>query len=231
MSASAGSKSGVVSRVRESVIDKLRWRLGFYQDQTLPPFPAEGVATGRGARLRPYVASDIPEYAALMESAGAQLAEFSSFGDDPQGWLEGVRRRVELGLTPYELAIVLDDEGKEQFAGAFYLSRVFDREGAVEVGFLLAPAALGKGIGPRMAHAVIRWLLETGIHRVETRHDIRNVIACRAASGVGMKQEGVSKAAYPMRKGGETIWHDVCDHALVNPAHPTPPEPEPAAAG
>jgi RimJ/RimL family protein N-acetyltransferase len=216
---------GRLARLRSAVVEKVRWRLGFYQDRMLPALPPEGVSTGRGARLRPYVAADIPEYAALMQSAGAEIAQFSSFGDHPDRWLREVRRRVEDHLTPYELAIVLDGPAGEEFAGAFYLTRVFDRADAVEIGFLLAPAALGKGIGPRMCRAVIRWLLDMGVHRVEIRHDIENTIACRAATGVGLVQEGVSRAAYPMQVGASTVWHDVCEHALVNPAHEraTPP--------
>jgi RimJ/RimL family protein N-acetyltransferase len=218
-SSGTAAGEGRVARLRAAVIEKVRWRLGFYQDRMLPPLPPEGVSTGRGARLRPYVAADIPEYAALMQSAGAETAQFSSFGDHPDRWLAEVQRRVAQGLTPYELAIVLDGAAGEEFAGAFYLSRVLDRPDAVEVGFLLAPAALGKGIGPRIGRAVVRWLIDAGVHRVETRHDIENTIACRAANGVGMKQEGVSVAAYPIQVGAATVWHDVCDHALVNPAH------------
>lgn len=208
-----------VSRVRSDVSEKLRWRLGFYKDLMLPPLPQAGVSTGRGARLRPYVAEDIPKYADLMASAGAELAQFASLGDDPQKWLEEVRRRAELAISPYELAIVVESESGDEFVGAFFLAKINDRESAAEMGFLLSPAALGGGIGPRMAHAVIRWLIDADLHRVETRHDVVNTIACRAASGVGMKQEGISRAAYPVDEGGETVWHDVCDHALVNPAH------------
>ena len=210
---------GHVSRLKDAVADKLRWRLGFYQRQMLPPLPAEGISTGRGARLRAYREADVAKYAALLDSAGAELAQFSSFGDQPEVWLKEARRNAELSRSPYELAIVVDGAEGEEFAGAFFLTLVNDRPGAIEVGFLLAPTALGMGIGPRLARAVIAWAAESGVHRVETRHDVVNTTACRAASGLGMIQEGVNIAAYPMEEDGEVVWHDVCEHAYVNPAH------------
>jgi len=206
----SGKSPGIIERARESINERLRWRLGFYQHDMLPALPEGGLAINQ-MRLRPYTEAELDSYAALLESAGAELAAFSSFGDSPERWLERVRSRVANRLSPYELAIVLPGESGDEFLGAFYMSRVHDDGDSVEVGFLLTPAVLGKGLGPRAARGILRWLADSDVHRVETRHSIQNTVACRAAAGIGMRKEGIKVAAHPQELDGEIVWEDVCD--------------------
>jgi RimJ/RimL family protein N-acetyltransferase len=200
---------------RTAIVEALRWRLGFYDTSMLPAFPSDGLR--RGAMLvRPYTATDATEYDALLTSSSGDIALLGRRETDAQAWAGEIARHFRAHLSPYQLAITFTKDGVESLAGAFYLTRRPDPGFTVEFGIALMPEIVNRGIGPRAAILLMDWLMTTGVHRIEIRHAGENRTACRAASGIGLAQEGVLRSALPVEVQEKTRWKDTCVHAKVN---------------
>lgn len=70
-----------------------------------------------------------------------------------------------------------------------------DRWGAVEMGYLVAPAARGRGVATGAVRAVTQWLFDQGVHRVELRVAVENVASLVVAYRAGFHEEGRRREA------------------------------------
>jgi RimJ/RimL family protein N-acetyltransferase len=96
----------------------------------------------------------------------------------------------------------LDAEGR--FVG-LALAPTIDREtGEVELGYIVAPAARGRGIAQAMLAQLTRWAFaEAGALRITLVIDVENVASERVAERCGYVREGVMRSVH--LKGDERI--------------------------
>ncbi|MFG3438700.1 GNAT family N-acetyltransferase [Nonomuraea sp. NPDC047897] len=76
-----------------------------------------------------------------------------------------------------------------------------DRWGAVEMGYLVAPAARGRGVATGAVRAVTRWLFDQGVHRVELQVAVENVAGLGVAYRAGFREEGRRREVRVARDG------------------------------
>ncbi|GAA2270635.1 hypothetical protein GCM10010149_10040 [Nonomuraea roseoviolacea subsp. roseoviolacea] len=86
------------------------------------------------------------------------------------------------------------------YAGALRVSPP-DRWGAVEIGYLVAPWARGKGVATAAVRAVTQWLFDQGVHRVELAAEAENLASLRVALKAGFREEGRRRDARETRDG------------------------------
>jgi RimJ/RimL family protein N-acetyltransferase len=116
----------------------------------------------------------------------------------PQGfertWLERYEQAHEDG-TRAGFAIV--DEASAAFLGLAALV-LLDREGRqAEAGYIVAPAARGRGIAARALRLLTEWALtELALERVELRIGTDNVPSLRVAERCGFVREGVLRSVH-----------------------------------
>jgi len=73
--------------------------------------------------------------------------------------------------------------------------------GTVELGFLVAPWARGKGVAGAAVRGLAEWLLDHGVERVELQAEAENVAALRVAYQAGFHEEGRKRDARALRDG------------------------------
>jgi RimJ/RimL family protein N-acetyltransferase len=84
------------------------------------------------------------------------------------------------------------------------------------LGYTLAPAHQGRGVGREAVDAVVSRLFDvTGVHRVEASLDPRNIASARLVESLGFELEGVAREA--VRDGDG--WADDARYALTADAH------------
>ncbi|MBN6055577.1 GNAT family N-acetyltransferase [Nonomuraea sp. RK-328] len=120
---------------------------------------------------------------------------------DARDHLARAARRWEEGGAEFTIA------ENDAYAGAVRVSPP-DRWGAVEIGYLVAPWARGKGVATAAVRAVTQWLFDQGVHRVELQAGAENVASLRVALKAGFREEGRRRDARETRDGRLT------DHVL-----------------
>ncbi|GGT06791.1 GNAT family N-acetyltransferase [Nonomuraea spiralis] len=86
------------------------------------------------------------------------------------------------------------------------------RWGVVEMGYVVAPWARGRGVASRAARAVGDWLADQGVHRVELQTEVENVAGLRVALKAGFLEEGRRRQAKRARDGR---WVDLVAFARI----------------
>lgn len=76
-----------------------------------------------------------------------------------------------------------------------------DQWGTVEMGYLVAPWARGRGVATTAARAVAEWLFDQGVHRVELQITVENVASLRVAYRTGFREEGRRREAKVLPDG------------------------------
>jgi RimJ/RimL family protein N-acetyltransferase len=76
-----------------------------------------------------------------------------------------------------------------------------DRWSSLEVGYLVAPWARGKGVATTAARAVADWLADQGVHRLELLAEVENLASLRVALKAGFREEGLRREAKQLRDG------------------------------
>lgn len=129
-------------------------------------------------------------------------ADVQRFTYVPSPWVEGYERtwleRYEQGHedgTRAGFAIV--DEARGEFLGLAALVQL-DREGRQgEAGYIVAPAARGRGFAAHGLRLLTDWALdELGLERVELRITADNVASIRVAERCGFVREGVLRSVH-----------------------------------
>ena len=146
--------------------------------------------------LRPLVAEDLDDVDALLDEP--EVLRFTRLPVPPppdyaRTWLE----RYEAGRLEgtREAFAALDDDGR--FVG-LALAVDIDREGReVELGYITAPAARGRGVATGMLDALTRWAFDDlRALRVTLIIDVENRASSRVAERCGYVLEGVMRSSY-----------------------------------
>jgi RimJ/RimL family protein N-acetyltransferase len=141
----------------------------------------------------------------------------------PPGFAREWLDRYEAGRLDGTREAFAAVDGAARFVG-LALAPEIDREGReLELGYIVAPAARGRGVGSAMLAQLTRWALEKlEAQRVYLIIDVENGASERVAERCGYVREGVMRSIY--LKQGLRI-----DAALWSRL-PSDPAPPPAAA-
>jgi RimJ/RimL family protein N-acetyltransferase len=102
-----------------------------------------------------------------------------------QGWRDGARA----GFA------VLGVDG--EFLGMVGLIRIEWDQLEAEIGYVIAPAARGRGIAGRAIGLISRWGVdELGLARIEAVIDVENEASLKVAERAGYKREGVRRSTF-----------------------------------
>jgi RimJ/RimL family protein N-acetyltransferase len=147
-------------------------------------------------RLEPLAERHLPDVAELV--ADPDVLRFTRVPDPPppgfaRAWLDvyeaGRREGTREGFA------ALDEVGR--FAG-LGLAFDIDREAAeLELGYIVAPAARGRGVATQILRLLTRWALtELGAQRVRLIIDVENPASHRVAARCGYVREGVLRSLH-----------------------------------
>lgn len=114
------------------------------------------------------------------EAAGAWLDRYV------QGWRDGTLA-----------GFAIERSGGGEFLGFVAIVR-YDAEGReAEIGYIVAPAARGRGVAASAVGLVTDWCLgPLGLERVELRIDAENTPSLRVAEKLGYVREGVLRSVH-----------------------------------
>jgi RimJ/RimL family protein N-acetyltransferase len=158
--------------------------------------PAQPLSDGV-VRLEPLSARFVPEFEAL--ALDPDVLRFtrvpSSRGANfVAGWIASYVRGWEDGARA-GFAIVA--AGDAAFLGMIGLIRI-DRDALdAELGYVVAPAARGRGVAGRAIDLISRWAFDDlGLARVEAWIDVSNAASLRVAERAGYTREGVRRSTH-----------------------------------
>lgn len=148
---------------------------------------------GDGVLLRRLRPEDAPAYVAAF-GADPDLGRLLGMEQDLEA--DAIRERAErmpelaAGGKLVELAV--SEEGGETFLGSMMLHSFDAHHRRCEVGFWLAPAARGRGLGSRAVALAVSWALhDLDLLRVEMTTTPDNAAVFALARRLGFTQEGV----------------------------------------
>ncbi len=158
-----------------------------------PPSPPldDGVV-----RLEPLTRDDEGEMDAIARDA--EVARFTYVPVRPtrgfaRSWIERYLQGWEEGALA---GFAVRESGGSAFLGFAGVVR-FDADGREgEIGFIVAPAARGRGVATRALVLLSSWALQAGLLRVELRIDVENTGSIRVAERAGFVREGVLRSAH-----------------------------------
>jgi RimJ/RimL family protein N-acetyltransferase len=109
-----------------------------------------------------------------------------------RAWLARYQAAREDGSA--EAFAAIDDDGT--FLG-LALAPEIDREGAeMELGYITAPAARGRGVASEMLRALTEWAFEQGAQRIYLIINVDNAASERVAARCGYTREGVMRSIH-----------------------------------
>ena len=87
----------------------------------------------------------------------------------------------------------LDEDGS--FVGLALAPAIDDAKGEIELGYVVAPAARGRGVAGEMLRQLTAWALaEAGAQRIVLIIDVENAASSRVAERAGYTREGVMRS-------------------------------------
>jgi RimJ/RimL family protein N-acetyltransferase len=139
------------------------------------------------------------------------LAGMRALGDDPdvarftyvrapwndqkaRSWLQ---RYVDGWRDGTLAGFAIESSSDGEFLGFLAIVK-YDAEGReAEIGYMVAPAARGRGVAGRALSLATEWCLGTlGLQRVELRIDVLNARSLRVAERLGYVREGVLRSVH-----------------------------------
>jgi ribosomal-protein-alanine N-acetyltransferase len=163
-------------------------------------------------RLRPFRASDLKAVHALH----SDRENLRYWGVDPSPSLDSTRKMMRWHITgsPRNYMIwAVEEKKSRRVVGMINYFRRDMRERRVEVGWLILPAAQGKGYMTEAGRALLRYLIDTlGVHRVEALIRPENKPSAALARRLGFRLEGG-----PLRDRWlvDGQWHGVMLYGLI----------------
>ena len=137
--------------------------------------------------------------------------------DGARAWCE---RRADWSSGTHASWLVKAATGGEVL-GSVSLHSADAENGGAEIGYWVAPAARGRGVGTAALSAATRFAFGAlGLHRVELFHALENVASCRLAERAGFRLEGVHRDSF---RYGDGVLRTEHTHARLAT------DPEPAA--
>jgi RimJ/RimL family protein N-acetyltransferase len=163
-------------------------------------------------RLVPFTAAHLPAFAPM--TVDPDVLRYTRFPDPPEPdfpreWLA----RYDAGRadgTKEAFAIVADDvdDGDDAMLGVALAVEVDRAAGAAELGYLVAPAARGRGVATAAVRQLTRWGLEQGLTRLVLLIAADNVGSRTVAERSGYVLERVDADAQlrPGRRGELAVY-------------------------
>jgi RimJ/RimL family protein N-acetyltransferase len=159
-------------------------------------------------KLEPLRAEHLPGLTAL--TADAEAVRFTRLPEPvPEGFARSWLERYEAGRkdgTAFGWAAV-DAEGR--FLGIALAPHVDAEAREVELGYIVARDARGRGVATEMVRQLTRWAFEElGALRVYLLIDVDNVASERVAERAGYVREGVMRSVHlkPGRRIDQAVW-------------------------
>ncbi len=169
--------------------------------------------------LRKFTMEDVDD---LFEYASdPEVTEFLSF-ETYKSKEEAIDYLSKVVLPKYEeensykWAIELKESGK-MIGCIDCVNKVDLKNKRAEIGYLLNRLYWGQGIMPEAGRAVIKYLFEEGLVRIEAIHDINNPKSGRVMQKIGMTHEGTLKKCRLQKKYGIEKFIDCELYAIINP--------------
>jgi RimJ/RimL family protein N-acetyltransferase len=148
-------------------------------------------------RLEPIEERFVPDFEALTRDP--DVLRFTRVptrrsDDFAAGWIAGYVQGWRDGSRAGFAIIDCDDDA---FLGMCGLIRIDWEASEAEMGYVVAPAARGRGAASRSIDLVSRWAFDDlGLARIEAVIDVTNEASLRVAERAGYKREGVRRSAH-----------------------------------
>lgn len=178
----------------------------------LPPAPETLEVTGERVRLRPFEERDLEAMAGYR--GDAEVCRFLPF--DPQS-PDDIRHRIGhlLGGTSLEgerggVVLVIVSDGA--VIGDLVLFHLDAEAGSAEVGWVVSPAASGRGLATEAVRALIDTAFQVyGLRRVVAQINPDNVRSVALAERLGMRRE----AHFVEKEWFDGRWGDLLVYAVL----------------
>jgi RimJ/RimL family protein N-acetyltransferase len=146
-------------------------------------------------RLEPLSERHLPDVAALLDDP--DVLRFTRVPEPPPAdfartWIERYESARVKGTA--EAFAALDDDGT--FAGLALAPQIERQSGEVELGYITAPAARGRGAATWMLGELTEWAFAHGALRIVLIIDVRNGASEKVAERCGYTREGVLRSIH-----------------------------------
>jgi RimJ/RimL family protein N-acetyltransferase len=164
-------------------------------------------------RLEPLAQAHVPGFVDVVHDPAVR--QFTFVPPDPdEEFVRGWIRRYEEGWEDGSRAgfAIVDGPGEVVGFAAVVQLDLDGREG--ELGYLVAPAARGRGVAGRAVALLTDWCFQTlGLVRLELRIDVDNGPSERVAERLGYVRDGILRSKYfkEGRRSNVGIWSRLND--------------------
>jgi RimJ/RimL family protein N-acetyltransferase len=149
-----------------------------------------------GIRLTPFDERHLPGFEAMLTDP--DVKRFTRLPvPTPPGFSRAWLGRYEQGRRDgtSEAFAIVDDA--DEFLGCAMAFGIEADEGKAELGYIIAPAARGRGVATEALRLVTDWgFTERGLLRLELLISVDNVASIRVAERCGYVREGVLRSLY-----------------------------------
>ena len=175
--------------------------------------PVAGRHRSGDAHARQLIDAALPRFTGrlvLRRLRGSDLARFQSYRGDPevgryQGWMAmddagaaafiEAMARAPIGVRGEWFQIAVADSATDALVGDIGFRLDDDRAGVAEIGFSMAPAAQGRGLGTEAVQGALAMLFDSAtVDVVEGITDARNAPSIRLLERIGMRLVRVQEA-------------------------------------
>lgn len=180
----------------------------------LPPAPEALEVERERVRLRPFVEADLEAMAVYR--GDAEVCRFLPF--EPQS-PDDIRRRIGhlFGRTSLHgenagVVLVIERVSDAEVIGDLVLFHVDTAAGSAEIGWVVSPAASGRGLATEAVRALIDTAFSVyGLRRLVARIDAENTRSAALAERLGMRRE----AHLVENEWFKGRWSDELDYAVL----------------
>ncbi|REC97049.1 aminoglycoside 6'-N-acetyltransferase [Microbacterium sp. AG157] len=181
----------------------------------LPPAPERLEVTRERVRLRPFEESDLEAMAVYR--GDAEVCRFLPF--EPQT-ADDIRRRNGhlIGCTSLEgerggVMLVIERTDDGAVIGDLVLFHLDAEAGSAEIGWVMSPAASGKGLATEAVRALVDTAFDVyGLRRLVAQIDADNERSAALAERIGMRRE----AHFVENEWFKGRWSDLLVYAVLD---------------
>jgi RimJ/RimL family protein N-acetyltransferase len=154
------------------------------------PSPSWPLETGR-LTLRLFAPEDFDAFAVLHgdDDVARFLYNEPRRGKEARDLFERKRANSVLRAEGDWMSCAIVEAATGALVGDLAFHWLSEEHRTGEIGFLITPAAQGKGYATEASGALLNWAFATGFHRVIGRLDARNAASARVLEKLGMRRE------------------------------------------
>ena len=149
-----------------------------------------------GLQLTPLGPQHLPGLREIVRDADVQ--RFTRIPvPTPAGWIDTWLAFYEHGRKVGSREAFAIEDPAGGFLGLAFAVHIDDEEATSELGYVVAPAARGRGVASRALTELTAWVFaERGMHRAELRISVANEASKRVAERSGYVREGVLRSMH-----------------------------------